>query len=74
LPVLLFQPSEVQIAENVSQENQTVKAEGPQKIQRFARLRNLRTQMEIRKDHEIINGYLHVIIVPDDCLVQMKRL
>jgi len=74
LPVLLFQSSEVQIAENISQENQTVKAEGPQKIQRFARPRNLRAQVEIRKDHEIINGCLHVTIVPDDCLVQMKRL
>ncbi len=53
LPVALGEAAEVEIAKDVTEKNETTEAQALKKVERFARARHLRSEMQIGEDDRI---------------------
>ena len=66
-PVLLFQPAEIKVGEDVTQQNEAAIAIFLKHEQGFARPADVRAQVQVGQDQRVIELRIHNSIVPQDC-------
>ena len=59
LPVFFLKAAEIQIAENISQQDQAAKRNRFQHLQSSFGTAYFRTQMQVRKDHRVVTRRVH---------------
>jgi len=58
-PVLLLEPAEIQVAENVAQQDEPAERKPLQHFQRLGGTRGFRPQMQVGEDHGIVSSLFH---------------
>jgi hypothetical protein len=72
LPVILREPGEVEVGENIAQKNQPMEFIGFENAGCFARVTGLCTQVQVGEDQRVVHGQIHTSVVAMGCYRVIK--